>query len=267
MLRYFKNTLEVFTKYRYLLGNLIRRDFNVKYRRSALGFIWSLLNPILMMLVLTAVFSYVFTNMIDGVKNFPVYLLSGQLMFNFFSEATNMGMESILVNSNLIKKVYIPKYLFPLQKVLFSFINALFSLAALVVVILVTGAPITPWVLLFPVPMLLLLLFCLGVSLVLSSLVIFFRDIKHLYGVLVLALTYLTPIFYPESILPPGGFVLKIVHLNPMYWYVGMFRQVVLFGTAPTAMQWIVTSAWAFVALVLGAIVLKKSQNRFILFI
>lgn len=262
-----KNYLSVFGRYRYLLKNLIHRDISVKYRRSALGFLWSFLNPILMMLVMTAVFSYLFEQMLGTITNFPVYLLTGQLMFNFFSEATNLGMDSILMNSALVKKVYIPKYLFPLEKVLFSLINALFSLVALVLVMLVTSAPITPWILMFPVPMLLLFLFCLGISFILSSLVIFFRDVKHLYSVVVLALTYLTPIFWVETnMFSAGGFMATAIKFNPMYWYVGMFRQVVYIGAAPTALQWLITGSCALVTMVAGMFILKKTQDRFILY-
>ena len=262
MVEYFKTRLEVFFKYRHLLKNLVSRDIKVKYRRSALGLLWSVLNPLLMMLVLTAVFSYMFK---QDPKVFSVYLLSGQLMFNFFNEATNLAMDSVLGNANLIKKVYIPKYIFPLAKVSFSLVNAVFSLIALVLVMVIVQAPISPWTLLFPVPMFFLFLFNIGVGMILASFVVFFRDIKHLYGVLVLALTYMTPIFYPEDLLTPV--MQTIIRFNPMYWYVSMFRQLIINGQPPSLYQWIATAGCAILALILGFSIFKRTQDRFILFI
>ncbi len=257
-----RNQYDSFMRYRHLLGNLVRRDLTVKYRRSALGWLWSMLNPLLMMLVMTAVFSYMFKMEIDY---FPVYLLCGQLVFNFFSEATNTALDSVIANSALIKKVYIPKYIFPLEKIIFSFVNTLFSFVPLIGVIIVLRAPLTFWAMLAPVPLLMLFVFNLGAGMILSSLVIFFRDIKHLYGVLVLALTYMTPIFYPESLLPEG--MKTVIQINPLYWFVSLFRQLVWVGKAPTAQMWLLPAAWAVVLLVLGVIIFKRNQDRFILYI
>lgn len=161
---YFKD----FWRYRHLLNNLISRDIKVKYRRSALGLIWSVLNPLLMMLVMYVVFSQIFhmTQMNRGEVeiNFAVYLLTGQLMYNFFSEATQTAMSSVLAAAPLIKKVYIPKYIFPLEKVAFSFVNALFSLIALVIVMVFTRTAVHATVLLFWVPMIILFVFNFGVG-------------------------------------------------------------------------------------------------------
>ncbi len=262
MAAYIKSTLTVFGRYYYLLVNLVQRDLKVKYRRSALGFLWSFLNPILMMLIMAAVFMYMFRFQIEY---FPVYLLSGQLMFNFFNAATSTAMTSIVGYSGLIKKVYIPKYIFPFEKVVFEFINALFAMVALFVVILATRAPITPWMLLFPIPLLLLFFFSLGTGLILSTLVVFFRDMQHLYAVIVVALNYLTPIFYPASQLPP--WMQTAIKFNPLFWYVAMFRQVVLYGEAPTPTTWICCLFSSAVALVLGLLIFKRKQDKFILYI
>lgn len=262
MVDYIKVRLDVFLRYRYLLMNLVNRDIKVKYRRSALGFLWSFLNPLLMMLVLTLVFSTMFK---QNIENFPLYLLTGQLMFGFFSEGTSMAMESVLGNAALVKKVYIPKYIFPFAKVTFSLVNMGFSLVSMLLVMIVTRVPVTPWVLLAPVPILLLFVFNLGVGMALASLVIFFRDIKHLYGILLLTINYLTPIFYPVELLPE--YMQFVVRLNPLFWYVGMFRQLVLAGAAPTLLQWVGTVLSAVVALMVGFTIFKRTQDRFILFI
>ncbi|MDL2252548.1 ABC transporter permease [Ruminococcaceae bacterium OttesenSCG-928-I18] len=262
MLGYFRDTFTVFRKYYYLLKNLVQRDLKVKYRRSTLGFLWSFLNPILMMLIMAAVFSYMFRFQIEY---FAAYLLSAQLIFNFYNSATSTAMGSVVGNSALIKKVYIPKYIFPFEKVIFEFINALFAVVALFVVLLVTRVPFTPWILLFPIPLVLIFVFNLGVGLILSSLVVFFRDVQHLYGVVVVALNYLTPIFYPVSMLP--GWMQFAIKFNPLYWYVGMFRQVVLYGAAPTANMWICCLFCSAAALLIGLLVFKAQQDKFILYI
>lgn len=258
-----------FWRYRHLLSNLTSRDIKVKYRRSALGIVWSVLNPLLMMLVLYVVFSEIFkvTQMDRGdvSVNFAVYLLTGQLMYNFFSEATNSAMSSVLYNAPLIKKVYIPKYIFPLEKVNFSFVNALFSLIALVLVIAFTRTPLHYTVLLFWVPMVILYVFNFGVGLILAAGAVFFRDIMHLYGVLVTALMYLTPIMYDVAILPEWA--KKFIPFNPLYWFVSMFRSLVIYGEMPSLNCWVGTCLSSVVALVVGLLVFKKTQDRFVLYI
>ncbi len=259
---YLRDVWDVFLRYRHLLNNLVKRDITVKYRRSVLGLVWSVLNPLLMMLIMTAVFSKMFD---QDPATFTVYLLSGQLVFAFFSEATQLGMDSVLGNATLLKKVYVPKYIFPLEKTFFSLINTLFSLIALVLVAFVVRLPLTPWALVSLSTFVLLFFFNLGVGTLLASLVIFFRDIKHLYGVAVLALTYLTPIFYPVEEL--GATMQKVLKLNPLYWYVSMFRAMVLEGRAPTSTMVLMCTGWAVFAMILGFSVMKKTQDRFILYI
>ena len=175
-----KGYIETFNKYRYLLGNLISRDLKVKYRRSSLGFLWSILNPLLMMLVVTTVFQYVMKFDTSQISDFTIFYLTGSLIYNFVSEATSTALTSVVASSALIKKVYIPKYLFPLEKTLFSFVNMLLSLIALVIMLIVRRTPITWTVLLFPIPLLYTLIFCIGFGLILATLNVFFRDIAHL---------------------------------------------------------------------------------------
>lgn len=283
MVAYLKGIWNGFSKYRHLLVNLVSRDIKVKYRRSTLGIVWSVLNPLLMMMVQYLVFNNLFkmgnmqsvqVNSVTGLPpHFAIYLLSGQLVFNFFSEATNLAMDAVLSNASLIKKVYVPKYIFPLEKVIFSFINTLFSLVGLIFIFIFTKTPPTPWISLFIVPLLLLFIFNLGAGLVLSALTVFFRDIKHFYGVIVMALNYLTPIFYSESIFEnPDNPVAQtimfyVLRANPIYWYVSMFRRVVVYGYAPTIQQWIACIGWAIGMLVFGLFVFKKAQDRFILYV
>ena len=138
--------LEVFN-YKDLLNQLVSRDIKLKYRRSFLGYVWSIFNPLLIMLVMTLVFSQMFQR---GIENFPVYLLTGQALFDFMNNATHMSMYSVLDNGALIKKIYVPKYIFTLSKVTSSLIDLIFSMGALILVMLITRAPFSPYILLFP---------------------------------------------------------------------------------------------------------------------
>lgn len=263
MIKRLKGSWNNFYRYRFLLQNLIQRDIKVKYRRSTLGILWSVLNPLLMMFVLTMVFSYFFR---FDIENYPVYILSGQLIFNYFTESTSMAMESVIGYAPLIKKVYVPKYIFPLEKTCFSFVNLCFSCIALIVVMLVTGAPFHPTMILAIYPMVTLFLFSLGVGLFLSSSSIFFRDIIHLWSVFTTALMYASAVFYPKSLLD-GSIMQFLINLNPVYWYIDAFRQVVLNGKMFTPNHILVCALCAVVALIVGTRVFKKGQDSFILYI
>lgn len=256
-------TITTFLRYRYLLLNLVSRDLKVKYRRSVLGILWSLLNPILMMLVMSAVFSTIFKN---SIEYFPLYLICGQTLFGFFTEATNGALGSVVGSSSLVKKVYIPKYIFPLEKVLFAFVNLLFSLCAVAVMCVVFGLPPKWTMLLAPVPVLGLLLFSTGVGLILAVCDVFFRDIAHLYGVLTTVLTYLTPLFYSPKLLE-GSFIYDVVMLNPLTTYVMYFRNVVIYGVLPTLRDNLFCFGWGFGALLIGLLFFKSKQDKFILHI
>lgn len=177
--------IQNFIKFQPLLGELIARDIKIKYRRSVLGVLWTLLNPLCMMIVLSVVFSNIFK---FDIENFPLYILSGQLIFNFFSDATTSSMSSIVSSASLIKKVYVPKYLFVISHIFSSFINLMASFTALLLVMTATRTELHWMTLLAPVPLLLLVLFSLGVGLVLAAVTVKFRDIMHLYSVFITAL-------------------------------------------------------------------------------
>ena len=257
--------ISVFVKYRALINQLVQRDIKTKYRRSVLGLLWTVLNPLLMMTVLSIVFSYFFSRYGD-VENFPVYLLCGQVIFNFFNESTSIAMGSIVHSGELIKKVYVPKYLFPITKVMSSGVNLLSSMIALVIVMVATRSRVTPTVLLAVFPLLYVLLFSTGVSLFLSAAAVSFRDLMHLYSVVTTAWMYLTPVIYPMSILDGAPkWAVFIINANPLTAFIKIFRAVVLDGvTAP----WILhmqSIVWCVIALVIGSLVFKKSQDKFIL--
>lgn len=257
--------ISVFVKYRALIDQLVQRDIKTKYRRSVLGLLWTVLNPLLMMTVLSIVFSYFFSRYGD-VENFPVYLLCGQVIFNFFNESTSIAMGSIVHSGELIKKVYVPKYLFPITKVMSSGVNLLSSMIALVIVMVATRSRVTPTVLLAVFPLLYVLLFSTGVSLFLSAAAVSFRDLMHLYSVVTTAWMYLTPVIYPMSILDGAPkWAVFIINANPLTAFIKIFRAVVLDSvTAPWILH-VQSIVWCVIALVIGSLVFKKSQDKFIL--
>ena len=251
-----------FNKYKRLLKELVAKDIKLKYRRSYLGILWTMLNPILMMLVLTAVFSTVFKN---NIPNFPVYLLTGRILFDFYSQGSKDAMNSIMSGSALIKKVYIPKYIFPMSKVISAFVNLLFSLVALAVVMIITKTQVTWTIFLIPIPLMYLLIFTTGVGVLLSSLTVFFRDIQHLYSVILTAWMYFTPLFYPAEIIPEN--MQFILQLNPLYHIVEMFRGLVMYGAIPSLQSNLICGVFSLTAFMLGLYVFYKQQDKFILYI
>ena len=252
--------VSTFWRYKWLLYELVLRDLKIKYRSSVLGYLWSLLNPLMMMTVLTIVFSTLFR---FDIPNYPVYLLSGQLIYSFFSEATNMSMSSIINSASLIKKVYIPKYTFPVSRVLSSFVTLLLSLLAMVIVMVVTQVKFTWVILFFPIPLIYILVFSIGMGLLLSVLAVYFRDVIHLYSVLLSAWMYLTPIMYPINMVP--DYVKRFIFWNPMYYFVEIFRQIVLYGEWPSLEMHLICLGFDLLALVTGLFVFYKNQKNFIL--
>jgi len=261
--------LQDFWRYRYLLQNLVGRDFKLKYRRSVLGVLWSVLNPLLMCLVYWAVFSSL-PGFRGNIPNFAVYLLCGQLMFNFFSDSTSAGMSSVLSAAPLLKKVYIPKYIFPMEKCCFSMVNTCFSFIALLLVIVFTGSPLHLTLVLAVYPMVTLFLFSFGIALALSAFTVFFRDIMHMWSIFTTALMYFSAIFYDPAAMTSmtGGFNLQsLIHLNPVYWYITGFRQCVLYGELMSLTMILVCGTCALVSLAVGTIIFKKTQDKFVLHI
>lgn len=254
--------MQKFNKYKYLMTELVVRDVKLKYRRSVLGYLWSLLNPLLTMIVVSTVFSFVFK---QDIVNFPIYLLIGQIMFQFFSESTTMAMGSIIQNGSLIKKVYIPKYIFPISKVLSCGVNFLFSLAALFLVMLFTATAPSWYLLLIPIPVFFVMVFSIGIGMILSVYAVYFRDLIHLYGVFTTMLMYLTPIFYPISALPEG--IKWLINANPLTQFVTCMRTIVLERSCPTAENIIFCAVWCVISMVAGIVIFKRKQSKFVLYI
>lgn len=260
-----------FKRYSPLLINLSVRDIKIKYRRSFLGIAWSILNPLLTMLVLTTVFKMMLR---IEIPNYASYYIVGYSIWSFFSEATSMAMSSILSAASLIKKVYVPKYMFPLEKCIFAFINFAFSLIAVFIVMLIQGVYPTWTTLLALLPMIYCFIFACGVSLLLSAITVFFRDVAHFYSVLLTLWMYLTPIIYTTEIVQSIeakttviNFVSSIIEHNPMSYYVTYMRDVMIYNTVPSLKYNLICIFYALFFLILGAAVFKKCQSKFILHI
>lgn len=246
----------------FVLKSLVMRDFKLKYRRSILGVVWSVLNPLLMMTVLTAVFSFMFR---FSIENYPLYLILGNILFALVSDSTTEAMHSIIANSSLIKKIKIEKSIFPVEKVLFQLVNFTFSLIAVACVMIFFKIAPTANLLFLPLLLLYVVLFSIGLGMVLSSLAVFFRDVIHLWGVIMTAWMYATPIFYPIEQL--DGWMQQVMNFNPLYHYVTYFRDIVMWNTTPSLSQNLICLCMALFSFLIGVAVFKKCENRFILYV
>lgn len=246
-------------KYKDLFYELVKKDIKLKYRNSYLGLFWSMLNPLLMMIILSIIFSAIFKN---NIAYFPVYVLTGRLIYTMFSESTNFALDSIIMNSNLIRKVYVPKYFFPLSRVCSSFIINIVSLLPMFIVMLVLGMNFSWHLLLIIIPIALLFIFTMGAGLILSTINVFFRDIKHLYSVLLTLVMYSMAIFYPIEIIPEQyRFVFE---LNPLYVYLSIFRDLVMNSVLPNPTEVLLAFVYAVISFVIGLFVFYKKQDKFI---
>lgn len=263
------NSRQVLKSTLFILQQLVAKDFKLKYRRSILGVLWSVLNPLLMMAVLTLVFSNMFR---FPIENYPVYLILGMTLFTLMSDGTGTAMSSIIDSSALLKKVRVKKWVFPVQKVVFALVNFAFSMVAVLCVMLFFR--IAPSWSMFGglLAILYVLVFSVGIGLLLSALSVFFRDVMHLWGVVVMAWNYLTPIFWPQDGLAQldsglSAALMTFERFNPMYHYVVYFRDCMMYGTMPGLGENLVCLGFALLALVAGLFVFHKLQHKFILYI
>ena len=260
----FKNIIINFKKYSFLLQQLVSRDFKVKYKRSVLGVVWSLLYPLLTMAVMAIVFSNIFKMSTPGVS-YLAYLLSGLVMFNYFSEASNLAMSSVVANFGLLNKIYIPKYIFPLSKCLFVGINFLLSLIPLYIVLIATGTGVNIYHILLPYTYLCLFMFTLGMGLILSAVAVFLRDMFYIYGIIIMLWTYLTPLMYDINLISAN--LQPFLKLNPMYHYVNFAREIMLYHRIPQPFTWAVCLGSSLIVLIIGIMVFRKTQDKFIYYV
>jgi ABC-2 type transport system permease protein len=251
-------------RYRDLVSTLVMRDLKVRYRRSTIGFVWTMLQPLLMMAVFHVVFSTIFTTKLpggqEGFPNYPLYALCGILFWNFFSQSIVSSMNSLRLNAGLLQKLPVPKVVFPLATVLSGVVNMLLALIPLFLLLLATGSKFTPAMLFLPVAILIAALFTLGAGLLLAPLAVFFSDVVELIGVLLTLMMYLTPIFYPKEIVPEH--MRWIVRFNPVRSILEVFRDPIYQGEIPPLSHLSVALTIAVVALILGVWCFRRSSDR-----
>jgi ABC-type polysaccharide/polyol phosphate export permease len=240
-----------------LLWFLILRDLKARYRRSTMGLLWTMLQPLLNMLVLTTVFSSVFR---FDIVNYPVYALSGILFWNFFQQGIVSSMNSLRGNASLLQKLAVPRAVFPLAAVGAGTLNLCLALVPLLAILLVTGHPLRLSLLFLPVAVLLMALFTAGFGLLLSPLAVFFFDVVEMLAVVLTLLAYLTPIFYPMTIVPPHW--QWVIRFNPLRCVLEVFRYPIYNGSVPPAACIVVAVVAALASLAIGAAVFRKVSDR-----
>ena len=254
---------------RELIYNLVQRELKARYKNSVLGFVWSLLNPLGMMVVFTIVFSVLMPN--NSVPNYPIFLLCGLLPWNFFSASIMTGTNSIVANGNLVKKVYFPREVLPIATVLANLVNFLLALVVLFAAMLLVRIPLSPWLVLLPIVILIQTCFTLGIVFLLSTFQVFYRDTLIVLDVVLLAWFFLTPVFYPTSLLPTSLTVLGITLdvqrvmyiLNPMASLINMYRDILYWGYRTDPDFFWRTSLTALSVLGIGYWVFVKYSGRF----
>lgn len=281
---------EVF-RYKDLLRELVARDLKLKYRRSFLGYLWSILNPLLVMAIMSVVFTFLFQR---GIENFPIYLLAGRTMFEFVNQSSTKAMNAITENTSLLKKTYVSKFMFPLAKITASFVDFFFSLGALVIVMaffsVVKGySMFSFWNLGFVLVVFEAYVFGMGLGFLLAQLHVFFRDIKYIYNAFMTMWIYCSAIFYDVGMFyekaakqaaaggtPYAGYLAKIIeYANPLYIYIKQFRFFVWKPAITANYSWAQVTTTDFVLGILYALLMffigtfffKKNQDKFILYI
>lgn len=255
-----RQIIKNFKKYRFLLSELIIKDIKLKYRRSYLGILWTLLEPLLTTIVLTLVFGGLYK---ESDKTFPLFVVTGRLLYTFFANATKSAMKSIRSNGQMIKKVYVPKYIYPLSSIMAQYVTFLISLIVLVGVAVYVRIKPTYYMFQAIIPLFILFIMVIGVGLILATMEVFFRDMEYLWGVLLMIIMYCSAIFYnPDIISSQYDWILK---LNPLYAVIHNFRETIIDGV-PLSMDYLLYSAgFSVISVVLGVWMFYKNQDKFIL--
>jgi ABC-type polysaccharide/polyol phosphate export permease len=245
-------------RYRDLLRRLIHRDLTIRYKRSTLGFLWTMLNPLLMMLVLTIVFSNLFR---FQIPHYPVYLLSGTLLYGFFQWGTSQSIHNLIWGGGLMSKIYLPKTIFVAAASMVSLVNLLLAMIPLAVIMILNHCTFSYALLFLPVSIALTFVFAFGVGLFVSTLAVFFADVVDRYNVALTIIMYLTPIFYPISVVPQK--FLGFIYLNPMYYFVEIFRRPIHGGVLPDASLVLQAALIAIGAFIIGWWFFTKKSDEF----
>ena len=246
-------------KYRYLIVQLVRRDILTRYKRSALGVAWTMLNPLGTMLILTIVFSQAFGG---SQKGYAAYVLSGLIAWNFFAQSTNAATLHLVWGGSLLKKIYIPRTSFAVSATGTGLINLLLSLIPLVLVMLIIRVPIRWTIVFLPIPILFLTMFALGIGLLVSTMAIYYADIAEMYQILLTAWMYLSPVIYSPEILPEA-YRQWITLLNPMYYLIELFRMPIYYGQVPDIGLLLVSAGISIFTLIIGWIFFTSKSDEF----
>ncbi len=254
--------IDEFMYYVPFLKEVIKRDFKKKYYKSVLGVAWSMLSPLLMMIVITIIFSTIFKR---NIPYYPSYWLGGNLLFAFVMDGTNGAMNSVIHNASLIKKMKIPNYFFCISSVTQHFITMLFSLVPYFLVSIIIGVPFNPYMFLIFFPIILAYIFTIGLGMFLCAYGTFLRDLNYLYNIFRRVWLYVTPIFYPIDIIPEN--YRFMFELNPLYIYISIFRDFAMNGKMPSERMLIVATFYSILTLILGIVTFKEKEDRFFLYI
>ncbi len=245
-------------RYRDLIFQLIRKDIVARYKRSVLGVAWTMIQPLGMMIILSVVFSTLFSQ----VKGYPAYILSGLIAWTFFSQATSAMMTQIVWGGALLRQIYVPRTSFAVSSIGTGLTNLGISFVPLVFIVLIIGLPIRWSILFMPVSMLLLGAFALGVGLIISTMSIYFPDVADMYSLVLTGWMYLTPIVYPETLIPET-YRYWFFHLNPMYYYVKIFRVPIFEGRFPDWDILLVATLISTITLIIGWLFFSKRSDEF----
>jgi ABC-2 type transport system permease protein len=254
----FLHELSELYRYRFLLWNLVSRDLKVRYKRSVLGFLWAMINPLLTMTVLLVVFTRLFKFQIE---HYPIYILAGLLIWNLYAQGTNVAMRSVLDNSDTRKKIYIPASVFVAAAIGSALVNLLFALVPMLLLTVIMGVPPSFTWLLLPIPILQTALFAFGVGVIIAALSVFFADMLDIYDVLINAYFYLTPIIYPASILP--ALFQRLEQLNPLYHFMDLFRANLLEGAMISPERIVLSTLAALAITVAGWSLFTRLSDQF----
>lgn len=244
-------------QYFFVIQELTMREIRRKYARSYLGILWSVLSPLLTMVVMSLIFSTMFRR---SIENFPIYYLTGNIFWSLFSTATNTSMSALVDNRNLLMKVKLPKQTFVLSRIYTALVNFGYTMIAYVLMLLVFRIRPKLTMLLIPVVVLFALLFAIGVGYILSILYVFFADIKYLYSILLTLWMYLSAIFYPVDQLSET--MQRVIGMNPIYVQIAIARDCVMYGRMPEPMMWIKLTGWGMGMFLVGYLVFHKKENQ-----
>jgi len=252
--------LQQLFKYRFLIQNLISRDLKVRYKRSALGFIWVMLNPLLTMLITTFVFSQILR---VHQADFPTYALSGVLLFNLFSQGTVASMSNLTSNGPILSRIYIPPSVYVVSSIGSAMVNFCYALIPLAVIILVVDRifPTFAWLLII-IPIIEIAIFSTGIGLIVSALMVYFRDTFEIYTVLITFFNYLTPLFYPTSALRVPALI-NAEHFNPLFVFIDTFRSIIIFGVLPSSQELLTGVVYTVVGFAVGWVVFTRLERGF----